>query len=231
MTNNLTKSKKDLSEKEFFWQHMLNDLKTLGKILNRNKDEIFVLLHLICFNFLKTSQNTEKYEKCNFSEKLFRNDWETEFNKLYINPMFSSLDENLKRANDAILKGNSNETKKSNIYFMAYEIMLQSLNKASFTYEKDKYWKFRPFVSFKTMSIEFVCSKENRNNYSTLNKFIELKSKLERINNLSEMIALIKFLNSQKISTYKAHSKSIGEYLNKSINPGKSDFCYNYNYH
>lgn len=47
--------------KEFFWQHMLLDVKISCQILNITTDELLILFHKICFNFVKSkNQNTRE---------------------------------------------------------------------------------------------------------------------------------------------------------------------------
>ena len=206
--------------KEFFWQHMLNDLRALVANTKRNEDELLILLHLISFSFLKTDTHTEA--RLNFEEKFNRNDWETEFSKTCIAPVLSSIDNSLIQANNAINNNNNTEGSiKSKIYFMAYEILPEDPNKTNFAYENVEYWKFVPSVSFHNMSIEFINSNESiRNNFPTLKRFIELKSKLSRIENLTKMISLISFLNTLSISSHKAHNITIVNFLNESACSG-----------
>lgn len=48
------------NKKQFFWEHMLKDLKIASISLNINQDEVITLLHMICLEILNSNMSKIK---------------------------------------------------------------------------------------------------------------------------------------------------------------------------
>jgi hypothetical protein len=42
------------NKKQFFWEHMLKDIRIAAKALSINQDELITLLHIFCEDILKS---------------------------------------------------------------------------------------------------------------------------------------------------------------------------------
>ncbi len=71
--------------KNFFWDHLNKDLNLIGKTLNLNMDEVFIILHFI-FNDIMTSVKSSRNDKWN--SKNDRQNWENEFSDTFLTPVF-----------------------------------------------------------------------------------------------------------------------------------------------
>ena len=101
----------------------------------------------------------------------------------------------MRKANQIIKDQNTskegeNQTK---IYFLAYELLNPDKNKENLLYESEKFWKFRPIVTFDSMAIELI--KETKTyEFTLLKTFSSMLYQLQLLPNLSEIIKLVKFL-------------------------------------
>lgn len=200
--------------KQFFWEHMELDLKISCKILNITLDELLILLHKICFNFLSTRKNYLSDDTNSFKTKSHRQHWEAEFYSTYVAPIFVRASENVSHSNQLIQeymgKDDSNQSK---IYFMAYEI-LKKKNTESM-YENEELWKFRPLISFSFMSQELF-NHTKQEHYKILKKFAELIGFLEVTFNLPSIIRFVNMLKknlNKNILKYKACVTTVREFL------------------
>ncbi len=56
---------------------------------------------------------------------------------------------------------------------MSYELLLKNDEKRYHLYENDKFWKFRPIITFDLMSLELLNTTKNEQ-FKTLKKFCEM---------------------------------------------------------
>ncbi len=209
--------------KEFFWQHMEKDLKVSCQLLNITKDEILILLHSICFGFLKTvsKNNAAQNSSANFASKGGRQSWEHLFYKTYLAPFFTASSENIAQANGLIKRYlERDESKQSKVYFMAYELMDES--KSQVLYENERLWKFKPLVSFSFM-VQEMNIQTKPEHYKVLKQFGRLTDSLELVFELPTIVGMVNMLRKllgRKIFKYKAQSYSIGELIQNVELPG-----------
>ena len=78
---------------------------------------------------------------------------------------------------------------KAELYFMPYELTDLKNPIEDCIYENNKFWKFKPTVSFNTIAVELINSTEPTS-YILLKKFINLKDKLECVFYLPDIIKL-----------------------------------------
>jgi hypothetical protein len=207
--------------KNFFWLHMKKDLHLACKALNLTLDEIYILLHRICYGFIsyKKSHANDMDSHIDFYTKQNRQHWENLFYKSYLESYLTKTSEKLTEANQAIkeLNTNKDDENQTKIYFMAYELLNPDPAKAMQLYENVKFWKFRPIVTFDLMSIEL--KKETKSyEFSLLKKFTDSLYQLQMLPNLVEIIKLVKFLSSVlNKNLYKSEAKK------KSLNNILSD--------
>lgn len=64
--------------KEFFWSHMNKDLSLIGKALNLNTDEVYIILHSILFDIINVSKPTHNDK---WMSKEDRQKWENGFSE------------------------------------------------------------------------------------------------------------------------------------------------------
>lgn len=99
---------------------------------------------------------------------------------------------------------------------MAYELVTEDQSKLNLLYENEKFWKYRPNISFDLMSIEFLKQNENRSRFPVVAKFIEINNQLQILVNLSQIVRLVKYFQSiltKSIFKHVARNKSIKEFL------------------
>ena len=201
--------------KQFFWQHMQLDLKIACTILNITTDELLILLHKISFNFIKSKNpNQLKENNASFSNKGERQQWEHSFYKTYLAPTFSRVSENVSAVNHAIKKySEKDDSKQSKIYFMAYELVTEKNSEV--LYEMDKFWRFRPLISFGFMAQELKTTTKPEH-FKVLKQFAQLVDHLELTFHLPDIMRLLNLFKSQlnkRVSKYKAQNMSVGQFF------------------
>lgn len=205
--------------KEFFWQHMLLDLKITCKILNITTDELIILFHKICFNFVKSkSQNQLQENKASFSSKGERQQWEHSFYKTYLAPTFKAVSDNVSSVNNAIKKYlEKDDSNQSRIYFMAYELTTDP--NSEFLYEMEKFWRFRPLISFNFMAQELKNTTKPEH-FKILKQFAHLIDHLELTFHLPSIMHLLNLLKSQlnkRVSKYKSQNMSVRQFFESCV--------------
>ncbi len=175
-------------KKEFFWSHMNLDLKIVCKILNINRDEALLLLHVICRDILK-SHNNAKPDTWNTKEE--RQQWENTFSDAFLKPLLKDPNAVVNRAAKMLNSEKSQEEDQNNkVYFMAYE---RIENNKEQIYENDRFWRYIPNVNFNTLKIELNKSGQQED-HVILRKLVDLSDGLYLEANLQMMVKLINFL-------------------------------------
>ena len=200
---------------QFFWEHMNKDLKILSKLLNLTIDELLILLHIIGFSFL-LNPVSQSYQNanCGLDGKIERQTWEDVFAKVYLAPVLAAASEQIANANACIKKySEKDESNKSRIYFMAYELMAEK--ESHFIYENEKFWKFRPLISFDFMAHELV-NTTKQEHYKVLKKFHQMTDRLELTFYLPEIVKFVHMLGSffgKKLFKFKAQSMPLSAFM------------------
>lgn len=120
-------------------------------------------------------------------------------------------------SNQTIKEKNSNkdEENQAKIYFMAYELLNANPAKALQLYENEKFWKFRPLITFDLMSVEL--SKSTRPfEYMFLKKFNSMLYNLQLLSNLSDILGLVLVLTdmlNKSIFKSEAKKKTIRQFV------------------
>jgi hypothetical protein len=209
-----TKVKKE-DLKQFFWDHMVKNLKISCSILNITQDELIILLHLITFRFIHTKDNSLD---CSFNTKKCRQNWENLFNRVYLAPYLTDFNSHIINANNLLQNINQQSQhhvhhQNSKLFFMAYELLSEPKN--DYLYGDDAIWKYREIVTFNSMSIDLKNNLKLKDQFKILKKFHELQSKLNLVQfNLPPIMLLVNFLRKKSCSQHIAQNKTIGEYLN-----------------
>jgi hypothetical protein len=202
--------------KEFFWQHMERDLQVSCQLLNITTDEILILLHSICFGFVKSTSKSSiaLNSSANFGSKGGRQNWEHSFYKTYLAPVFAASFENIAQANGLIKRFlERDDSKQSKVYFMAYELIDET--KSQVLYENERLWKFRPLVSFGFM-VQEMNMQTTLEHHKVLKQFGRLAGSLELVFELPRIVGLVNMLRRLlgiSIFKYKAQASSIGELI------------------
>ncbi len=174
-------------KKEFFWSHMNLDLKIACKVLDVNRDEVLLLLHVICRDILQSHNNVKPDS---WSTKDERQQWETAFSEAFLKPILKNPNAEISRA-VALLNSEKDQEEDQNkkVYFMAYERLTDD-TKRGHIYENDKFWKYIPNVSFNTLKIELDKTGQPED-HVILRKFAAMSEGLNLVANLPMMIRLI----------------------------------------
>ena len=160
-------SVKTAHRKNFFWNHMKNDLSIISRLLNINMDDAMILMHLMCDFILK---NTIMYDfKWNTKEE--RKLWEQQFYEQFCSKFYKDTASALNVARNK-LKENTSAQETHKVYFMAYEF--NDDNKISENlYENANFWKYKPEINIDIMSIQLK-NQTNPEQFVKLKKFIEM---------------------------------------------------------
>lgn len=200
--------------KQFFWEHMLKDLRITCRELNITVDELLMLLHSVCFKFIvaKATGPGSKDIQAQFTSKSGRQQWEGAFANMYLQPVFSKVSENILLANNAIKRHlEKDDSNQSKMYFMAYELIKKK--KSEILYENEQFWKFRPLVSFSFMAQELrIMTKPEQ--FKVLKRFAQLIDSLElvfQLPSIMEFLNMLKQTLNKRFFRHKAQACTIGE--------------------
>ena len=72
---------------EFFWGHLERDVQLLGRALGKNPEEAAIVIHLVLKSVLTVSPPTAAVALEALGSREARNQWESQFSGLYINPI------------------------------------------------------------------------------------------------------------------------------------------------
>lgn len=98
---------------DFFWAHLNNDFRMIGKSLNMNLDEVFIILDCIVNSVMNSNQASPIH---GWKNKNDRQAWENTFRDAFLR---DTLKESLKIIN----KYTTNENNSAEIYLKAYELV------------------------------------------------------------------------------------------------------------
>jgi len=208
-------------KKEFFWSHMNLDLKIACKVLDVNRDEVLLLLHVICRDILQSHNNVKPDS---WSTKDERQQWETAFSEAFLKPILKNPNAEISRA-VALLNSEKDQEEDQNkkVYFMAYERLTDD-TKRGHIYENDKFWKYIPNVSFNTLKIELDKTGQPED-HVILRKFAAMSEGLNLVANLPMMIRLINLFRDtfhRSLFKHYAYKHSVRDVLgSKLLESGK----------
>ena len=185
-------------KKQFFWDHMLKDLKITSRSLNITQDETLILLHFIVDNLKTSVVDAPGNQDIKWVTKQERQDWESKFAKYFLDQYLKKTSEYVNKATK-LLKDEDENKKEDNqckkLYFMAYELNSEDPAKEKHIYENSDFWKYQPIVSLDLLRRELSTSTE-KEEFSLLKKFIEMQDYLSLLPSMSDIVRLVNYLQS-----------------------------------
>lgn len=175
--------KKPIDVKQFFWDHIKKDIRLIAEALKITQDEVLLLLHRACFDILQFNSWDDNAPRLGAREKSYgvwlsksdRQDWEYNFYRNFLVSLFNRMPEVFAQANYQIKKSSLGQEKtKSKFYMMAWELIDMDPKKDQYLYENEKFWKFRPSITFDTLRNALKSAEQSQ--YLTLRNFTELVS-------------------------------------------------------
>ncbi|CAF0704523.1 unnamed protein product [Brachionus calyciflorus] len=192
--------------KQFFWDYMQKDLRIISKALNLNTDEATILLHLISDDILKNiTSSSNLFDK--WQSKDERTKYEREFYENYIEHKLKNCGKLIGEATKKLKEEDKqNDEESQRLYFMAYELINENTNRASYLYEKFDFWKYQPICDFNVFKIEIEFT--DSNDYKLLKLIVENEHKLKYVKKLSEIMKLVNFIHKNYFKQFHKHTVS-----------------------
>ncbi len=184
------------NKKQFFWDHMLRDLKFVSKALNINTDEIMLLLHYIVEDMNNSIQVLPANADRLWSSQKSRQSWETQFAQTFLDKFIKNSATYINQATKALQDGNTSQDPNradTKLYFMAYELLTVSKDKQLIVYENHDFWKYKPVVSLELLKMELQTTTE-KDQFTVLKTFIEMQNVLVLLPVLMDVMKFVNYM-------------------------------------
>ncbi|KAL5009497.1 hypothetical protein ScPMuIL_011802, partial [Solemya velum] len=199
---------------QFLWEHIIVDLDILQNILNKNMDEIILMMHIVVDNIQTNGFSDHIQERNILATKKQREMWEKRFDEVCVTPILENLGDALQETGDEILK--DNRMGADPLLCLMYEIdVSQQRLSPDMLHEVPAVWRYRSRITLDDLKTKFEIEK-GAVHHQILGLFLREDNYLQAVQFVPNILKLQQMLikkYQRKLDRNEVESITIEEFL------------------